>query len=43
MNLSDLAASLSQALWFGIVACVVFCAVVGGIVVLDWAIGRRSR
>ena len=43
MNLPDIAASLSQAIALGIIACVAFCAAAGAIVVLGWAMGRRSR
>ena len=43
MNLPDLAASLSSAVTLGIVAAIAFCAIVGFIVALSWAIGWRSR
>ena len=41
--MTDLVAGLSNAVTLGIVVAVAFCAAAGAMVVLAWAMGRRSR
>ena len=41
--MTTLAASLNAAITLGIIAAIAFCAAAGAIVVLGWAMGRRSR